>query len=43
MRWLSTIAAECVIGIAMRCPELTELIELTEHTEWTVAIETLHR
>ncbi|KDR71084.1 hypothetical protein GALMADRAFT_127299 [Galerina marginata CBS 339.88] len=36
MRWLSATAAECVIGIAERCPEQTEQ---TNH--WTRAIETL--
>ena len=49
MRWLSTTAAECVIGIAMRCPEKMEQteqieqIEQTKQTEWTEAIETLQR
>ena len=52
MRWLSFTAAECVIGIAMRCPEQTkkteeteemEEMEQTEQTEWTEAIDTLQR
>ena len=43
MRWLSTTTAECVIGIAMRCPEQIEQIEQTKQTEWTEAIETLQR
>ena len=46
MRWLSTTAAECVIGIAMRCPEKTEKteqIEQTKQTEWAGAIETLQK
>ncbi|KAF8810898.1 hypothetical protein BYT27DRAFT_7209044 [Phlegmacium glaucopus] len=34
MRWLSITAAECVIGIAMRCPEQME-------QQWTEAIKTL--
>ncbi|KAF8814454.1 hypothetical protein BYT27DRAFT_7129978 [Phlegmacium glaucopus] len=36
MRWLSITAAECVIGIAMRCPEQTE-------QQWAEAIDTLQR
>ena len=43
MRWLSATAAECVIGIAMRCPEKTGEIEQSKQTEWTEAIETLQR
>ena len=43
MRWLSTTAAECVIGIAARCPEQTEQTEQMERTEWTEAIDTLQR
>ncbi|KAF8810517.1 hypothetical protein BYT27DRAFT_7134863 [Phlegmacium glaucopus] len=36
MRWLSITAAECVIGIAMRCPEKME-------QQWTEAIKTLQK
>ena len=52
MRWLSTTAAECVIGIAVRCPEKTkeaeemeetEEMEQMEQTEWTEAIDTFQR
>ena len=40
MRWLSTTAAECVIGIAVLCPEK---MEQTEQTKWTEAIDTLQK
>ena len=52
MRWLSTTAAECVIDIAVRCPEKMketeemkemEQMEQMEQTEWTEAIDTLQR
>jgi len=44
MRWLSSTAAECVIGIAVRCPEKTKEIAEMEQKEWTEAIiDTLQR
>ena len=45
MRWLSTTAAECVIGIAMRCPEKTEKKEKKEkeQKEQTEQIEQIEQ